>query len=124
MKNVKVTTEELTSKLSILKMTRRTTTAITDKAMTSLAVDVIAQGDLTSLSILTMVDEDTGELIEQSMLCTDTESYTTCSRVVTSLVNDLIELVNSGEVNIEDIGLEFRYMTSKTGNKYLSADIL
>ena len=118
-KIIEKTTENLNSKLSYLKTTRKATIAITDKAMSTLTVDIIPQGDVESLTIFNISGD-----IEQAMISTVSGAYTTCSKVVVSLVAELIDLINSGEVNIDDIGFQFMVVTSKSGNKYIGVDLL
>ena len=124
MKNLIKTTKKLTNALDTLRLKRMATISITDKAMSHLAVDVIAVGELKHISFYDVIDDETGEVNTQVVFGTENGNYSTCSKVVSSLADDIYDLVTSGDVKLDDVGIEFSFANSRNGNKFLNAEIM
>lgn len=123
MKNLVKTTMELNNALDALKIKRMATTSITDKAMTNIAVENIKIGELTGITFYEVVDEETGEVNNQVVFSTDTANYSTCSKVAYGLADDIFDLITSGDINIEEVGIRFSFANSRAGNKFLSCEL-
>lgn len=124
MKNLLKTTVELTNALDTLKLKRLNTISITDKAMTQIAIDSIAVGELTAITFYNVVDEETGESNTQVVFSTIESNYSTCSKVAVSLAEDLYDLIADGDVKLIDVGIKFSFANSRNGNKFLSCEIM
>lgn len=125
MKNIKTTTHELTNKLEALKLSRQATTSVCDKSMKTFNVTEIPVGNVTNLTIMTGMDEETSEEYEQAVIETaDGKAYSSSSMSTVGLVNDIIELVNSGECAITDIGFTFEKITTKNGNNCCACSLI
>ena len=121
MKNIINTTKDTTKKLDSIRLTRATTESITDKTMTNLAIDNIASGDLKSLTLFETDTED-GTTI-QSVFETTKGFYSTCSVVVSDFVSEIIDLINNGDITIDEIEITFSFATSRNGHKYVAMNI-
>lgn len=125
MKNIKTTTHELTNKLEALKLSRQATTSVCDKSMKTFNVTEIPVGNVTNLTIMTGIDEETSEEYEQAVIETaDGKAYSSSSMSAVGLVNDIIELVNAGECAITDIGFTFEKITTKNGNNCCACSLI
>lgn len=125
MKNIKTTTHSLTNKLEALKLSRQATTSVCDKSMKTFNVTEIPVGNVTNLTIMTGMDEETSEEYEQAVIeTTDGKAYSSSSMSTVGLVNDIIELVNAGECDITDIGFTFEKITTKNGNNCCACSLI
>ena len=125
MKTIKTTTHSLTNKLEELKLSRQATTSVCDKTMTTFNVTDIPVGEITNLTIMTGIDEETSEEFEQAVIeTTNGKAYSTSSMSTVALVNDLITMVNAGECNITDIGFTFEKITTKNGNNCCACSLI
>lgn len=125
MKNIKATTNSLTNKLEALKLSRQSTTSVCDKSMKTFNVTEIPVGNVTNLTIMTGMDEETSEEYEQAVIETaDGKAYSSSSMSAVGLVNDIIELVNAGECAITDIGFTFEKITTKNGNNCCACSLI
>lgn len=121
MKQVIKTTKDTTKKLDALKLTRATSESITDKTMTRLAIDNIACGELESLTLFETDTED--GTTTQAVFETASGFYSTCSSVVSDYVSEIIDLINSGDIMVNELNITFGFATSRNGNKYLAMNI-
>ena len=122
MKNIKLTTANITSPIDKIKVSRMNTVSITDKAMSKFEISEIAKGDVKALTIFEGVDDETGEIYEQAVISTDNANYSTCSKSVVTLVSELIEFLN--EDCLKDVGFKFYKKTTKNGNNCVVADLI
>lgn len=120
MKKIVKTTAKINSALDRLRMERMTGMSITDKAMTTL--DIAGSTDILDLHLYE-VDTDDG-CIQQAIIVDGNGAHSTSSKVVISLVDELIDIINNGDANLSDVKLAFSYATSKEGNKYLNATLV
>lgn len=120
MKKIVKTTAKINSALDRLRMERMTGESITDKAMT--ALNIAASTDILDLHLYE-VDTDDG-YIQQAIIVDGNGAHSTSSKVVISLVDELIDIINNGDANLSDVKLAFSYATSKEGNKYLNATLV
>lgn len=123
MKNIKLTTAVIGNPLQELKAKRMSGTSITDKAMTKIEITSLQQGSISDIYMFESVDEETGEVINQTIFETVNGNYSTCSSVVNGLMTELIPLINEGVISLSQVGLEFSYKEARTGNKYLDCTI-
>lgn len=126
MKNIKLTTANITSPIDKIKLERMNTVSITDKAMSKFEISEIEKGDVESLTIFEGVDDETGEIYEQAVISTYTANYSTCSKSVVSLVGELIDILNedSAIISLADVGFKFYKKTTKNGNNCVVADLM
>ena len=124
MKNIKLTTANITSPIDRIKLERINTVSITDKSMSHFEINEIEKGEVKALTIFEGVDDETGEIYTQCVICTDTANYSTCSKSVVSLVTEIINIVASGEITLSDVGLNFYKKTTKNGNNCVVADLI
>nr|DAG48830.1 MAG TPA: hypothetical protein [Caudoviricetes sp.] len=125
MKNIKTTTHELTNKLEALKLSRQATTSVCDKSMKTFNVTEIPVGNVTNLTIMTGMDEETSEEYEQAVIETvEGKAYSSSSMSTVGLVNAIIELVNAGGCAITDIGFTFEKITTKNGNNCCACSLI
>lgn len=125
MKNIKTTTHSLTNKLEALKLSRQATTSVCDKSMKTFNVTEIPVGNVTNMTIMTGIDEETSEEYEQAVIETaEGKAYSSSSMSAVGLVNDIIELVNAGECAITDIGFTFEKITTKNGNNCCACSLI
>lgn len=123
MKDLVKTTFALVNALDALKLKRMNTTSITDKAMSKISAENINVGELKGITFYEVVDEETGEVNNQVVFSTDTVNYSTCSKVAYGLASDIFDLVSSGDIKIEDVGIRFSFANSRAGNKFLSCEL-
>ena len=108
MKKIKTTTHSLTNKLEELKLSRLSTISVCDKTMTTFNVTEIPVGNVSNLTIMSGMDDETSEEFEQAVIETsDGKAFSSSSMSTVGLVDELITLVNSGECNITDNGFTF-----------------
>lgn len=120
MKKIVKTTAKINSALDRLRMERLTGESITDKAMTTLSVT-----DTTGILDLHLYEVDTDDgYVQQAIIVDASGAHSTSSKVVISLVDELIDIINNGDANLSDVKLVFSYATSKEGNKYLNATLV
>lgn len=125
MKNITTTTHSLTNKLEALKLSRQATTSVCDKSMKTFNVTEIPAGNVTNLTIMTGMNEETSEEYEQAVIETaDGKAYSSSSMSAVGLVHDIIELVNAGECAITDIGFTFEKITTKNGNNCCACSLI
>lgn len=124
MKELTKTTMKLNNALDALKLKRLNTVSITDKAMTQLAVDNIAVGELKHITFYNIVDDETGDENVQVVFGTDNENFSTCSKVAVSFAGDIYDLVIAGDARLDDVGIKFSYANSRNGNKFLACEIM
>lgn len=125
MKNIKTTTHSLANKLEEFKLSRRSTTSVCDKSMKTFNVTEIPVGNVTNLTIMTGIDEETSEVYEQAVIETaDGKAYSSSSMSTVELVKDIIELVKDGECAITDIGFTFEKITTKNGNNCCACSLI
>ena len=125
MKKIKTTTHSLTNKLEELKLSRLSTTSVCDRAMATFNVTEIPVGNVTNLTIMSGMDEETSEEFEQAVIETsDGKAFSSSSMSTVGLVDELITLVNSGECNITDIGFTFEKITTKNGNNCCACSLI
>ena len=125
MKKIKATTHKIASKLEELKLTRLSTTSVCDKTMTTFNVTEIPVKNVSDLSIMTGMDEETSEEYEQAVIETvDGNRYSSSSMSTVGLVSELIDLVNTGECEISEIGLSFEKITTKNGNNCCACSLM
>lgn len=124
MKEITKTTMKLNNALDALKLKRLNTVSITDKAMTQLAIDNIAVGELKHITFYNVTDEETGEINSQVVFGTERGNFSTCSAVVLSLAYDIYDGVVDNDIVLQDVGLKFGFGNSRNGNKYLSCEIM
>lgn len=125
MKNIKLTTANITSPIDKIKLSRMNTVSITDKAMSKFEISEIAKGDVKALTIFDGVDDETGEKYEQCVISTDSVNYSTCSKSIVSLVGELIDILNKDStINLNDVGFKFYKKTTKNGNNCVVADLI
>lgn len=117
MKKIIKTTSQINNALDRLRMERLTGESITDKAMTALSI--INSTDILALHLYE-VDTDDG-YIQQAIIVDGNGAHSTSSKVVISLVDELIDIINNGDASLSDVKFMFGYATSKEGNKYLNA---
>ena len=116
MKKIKNTTHKITNKLMELKLSRLSTTSVCDKTMATFNVSEIPVGNVTNLTIMNGIDDETSEEFEQVVIETvDGYAYSTCSMSAVTLMNELINMINDGECSIGDIGFTFEKITTKNG---------
>ena len=106
MKNIKLTTANITSPIDKIKLQRMNTVSITDKAMSHFEINEIAKGDVKALTIFDGVDD--------------------CSKSIVSLVGELIDILNedSAIISLNDVGFKFYKKTTKNGNNCVVADLI
>lgn len=120
MKHLIASTAKVEKRIDMIKVERMTGISITDKAMTTVAVDTI-----NTVTNLYVFDVETEEgTITQAIIATDDDMYSTCSTIAVDLIRELIQLVNKGEVSLSEIGFDVKITVSKTGNKYLDLQLL
>lgn len=125
MKKINNTTHKITNKLMELKLSRLATTSVCDKTMTTFNVSEIPVGNVTNLTIMNGIDDETSEEFEQAVIETvDGKVYSTCSVSTLSLVNELITMINDGECSIADIGFTFEKITTKNGNNCCACSLI
>lgn len=120
MKKIVKTTAKINSALDRLRMERLTGESITDKAMTALSIT-----DSTVILDLHLFEVDTDDgYIQQAIIVDDNGAHSTSSKVVISLVDELIDIINNGDAMLSDVKIAYSYATSKEGNKYLNATLI
>lgn len=120
MKKIVKTTAKINSALDRLRMERLTGESITDKAMTALSIT-----DSTVILDLHLYEVDTDDgYIQQAIIVDDNGAHSTSSKVVISLVDELIDIINNGDAMLSDVKIVYSYATSKEGNKYLNATLI
>lgn len=125
MKKIKNTTHALTNKLESLKLSRLSTTSVCDKTMSIFNVTEIPVGNVENLTIMNGMDEETSEEFEQAVIETvDGKVYSTCSMSAVSLINELIDMIDSEECGIADIGFTFERITTKNGNNCCACSLI
>lgn len=125
MKKIKKTTHSLTNKLDSLKLSRLSTTSVCDKTMSTFNVSEIPVGNVTNLTIMNGIDEETSEEFEQAVIETvDGKAYSTCSMSTLTLADELITMINDGECSIADIGFIFEKITTKNGNNCCACSLI
>ena len=116
MKKLVKTTTVASNALTRLKLERLTGEAITDKGMTSLSADTI-----TGITAMHIYEIDTpDDLITQAIIEDASGVHSTCSSVAITLIDELIELVNNGDVKLDEITLKVTLAVSQEGKKYLN----
>lgn len=101
-------------------MERMVGESITDKAMTTLSIT-----DATEILSLELYEVDTDDGYIQQAIIVDTKgAHSTSSKVVISLVEELIDIINNGDAKLSDVKIAFSYATSREGNKYLNATLI
>ena len=116
MKKLASTTTSISNALTRLKLERLTGESITDKGMTSLSTDVI-----TGITAMHIYDVETPDGIIQQAIIEDASGvHSTCSSVAITLIAELIDLVNDGDVKLEEITLKVTLAVSQEGKKYLN----
>ena len=121
MKQIIKTTKDITKKIDTLRLTRATAESITDKTMTKLTIDTIPAGELKSITLFETDTED--GTTNQSVFETNIGYFSTCSKVVCDFVSEIIDIVNDGEISIEELEVTFGFATSRNGNKYVAMNI-
>lgn len=121
MKRIIKTTRNMSSKLDELRLTRANTISITNKTMTEMSISEIKLGALNSLTLFE-TDTEEGTAV-QAVFETTGAYYSTCSKVVTDFVNDIIDLINNGEVSTAELAVTFNISTSRNGNNFLAMNI-
>ena len=121
MKTIIKTTKDVSKKLDMLRLTRASSESITDKTMTALAIDNITSGELKSLTLFETDTED--GIITQVLFETVSGFYSTCSTVVSDYVSEIIDLINTGDITIDELNITFNFATSLNGHKYLAMNI-
>lgn len=116
MKNLVKTTTVASNSLTRLKLERLTGESITDKGMTSLSTDILT--DITAMHIYEIDTED--DLVHQAIIEDASGVHSTCSSVAISLIDELIDLVNNGDVKLDEITLKATLSVSREGKKYLN----
>ena len=126
MKNIELTTANITSPIDKIKLSRMNTVSITDKAMTHFEINEIEKGEVKELTVFYGADDETGETYEQCVISTDTANYSTCSKSIVSLVKELIDIINadSAIISLNDVGFKFYKKTTKNGNNCVVADLI
>lgn len=125
MKKINNTTHKITNKLMELKLARLSTTSVCDKTMATFNVSEIPVGNVTNLTIMNGIDDETSEEFEQAVIETvDGKAYSTCSMSTITLVAELITMINDGECNISDIGFTFEKITTKNGNNCCACSLI
>lgn len=120
MKHLVASTAKVEKRIDMVKVERMTGVSITDKAMTTVAVDTIDP-----VSNMYIFDVETEEgTITQAIITTDDIAYSTCSAIAVDLIRELIQLVNKGEVSLSEIGFNVNITVSKAGNKYLDLQLM
>lgn len=120
MKHLVASTAKVEKRIDMVKVERMTGVSITDKAMTTVAVDTID-----TVSNMYVFDVETEEgTITQAIIATDDIAYSTCSAIAVDLIRELIQLVNKGEVSLSEIGFNVNITVSKAGNKYLDLQLM
>lgn len=120
MKHLVASTAKVEKRIDMLKVERMTGVSITDKAMTTVAVDTI--DPVTNLYIFDVETEEGN--ITQAIIATDDNAYSTCSTVAVELIRELIELVNKGDISLSEIGFNVKIAVSRAGNKYLDLQFM
>lgn len=120
MKHLVASTAKVEKRIDMIKVERMTGISITDKAMTTTAVDSI---DIVTNLYVFDVETEEGT-ITQAIIATDDDTYSTCSAIAVELIRELIQLVNKGEVSLSEIGFNVKITVSKTGNKYLDLQLM
>lgn len=116
MKKLVKTTTVASNALTRLKLERLTGESITDKGMTSLSTDVI-----TGVTAMHIYEVDTPDgNIQQAIIEDASGVHSTCSSVAITLIDELIELVNNGDVKLDEITLKVTLAVSQEGKKYLN----
>ena len=118
------TTFETRKALDKIKLEGMTLTSITDKTMTALSVEEIPVGAVTGLTVFEGCDEATGEAFYTAVVSTADRNYSSGSVVLLNRVNDLTDIINSGECKVDEFGFRFGFSTTNSGNKCLSVDII
>lgn len=121
MKTIIKTTKDVSKKLDMLRLTRASSESITDKTMTALAIDNITSGELKSLTLFETDTEDGSTT--QTVFETVSGYYSTCSTVVSDYVSEIIDLINSGDITIDELNITFNFATSRNGHKYVAMNI-
>lgn len=121
MKQIIKTTKDITKKLDTLRLTRATAESITDKTMSKLTIDSIPAGELKSLTLFETDTED--GTTAQSVFETSIGYFSTCSTVVADYVSEIIDIVNAGEITLDELEITFSFATSRNGHKYVAMNI-
>lgn len=125
MKKIKNTTHKITNKLMELKLSILPTISVCDKTMAIFNVSEIPVGNVTNLTIMDGVDEETSEEFVQAVIETvEGKAYSTCSMSATTLVGELITMINDGECSIADIGFTFEKIATKNGNNCCACSLI
>ena len=120
MKHLVASTAKIEKRIDMLKVERMTGVSITDKAMTTIAVDSID-----TVMNLYVLDVETEEgTITQAIIETDDNTYSTCSAIAVDLIRELIQLVNKGDISLSEIGFKVKIAVARTGNKYLDLQLM
>lgn len=120
MKHLVASTAKVEKRIDKVKIERMSGVSIVDKAMTH--VEVSSINPVTNMYIFE-VDIDEG-VITQAIIESDVDRYSTSSSVAIDLVEELIEMVNDGDVALSDIGFNVSISVSRTGNKYLDLQLM
>ena len=116
MKKLVKTTTIASNALTRLKLERLTGDSITDKGMTSLSTDII-----TDVKAMHIYEVDTPDgYIQQAIIEDASGVHSTCSSVAITLIDELIDLVNNGDVELGEITLKVTLAVSQEGKKYLN----
>lgn len=108
-----------------LKLSRLATTSVCDKTMATFNVSEIPIGNVSNLTIMNGIDDETSEEFEQAVIETvDGKAYSTCSMSTLTLVDELITMINDGECSIADIGFTFEKITTKNGNNCCACSLI
>lgn len=125
MKKINKTTHKITNKLMELKISRLSTTSVCDKTMTTFNVSEIPVGNVTNLTIMNGIDDETSEEFEQAVIETvDGKAYSTCSMSAVTLIDELIDMIDGGECSVVDIGFTFEKNTTKNGNNCCACSLI
>ena len=125
MKKINNTTHKITNKLMGLKLSRLSTTSVCDKTMTTFNVSEIPVGNVSNLTIMCGIDDETSEEFKQAVIETvDGKAYSTCSMSALTLIDELISMINEGECSITDIGFTFAKITTKNGNNCCACSLI
>lgn len=117
MKKLIKSTTVVKNALDRLRMERMVGVSITDKAMTELSVERVE-----NIKAMHLFEVDTDDGYIQQVIIEDVNgAHSSSSKVLISLVDELIDIVNNGEASLTDITIDFEYGNSGTGNKYLNA---
>lgn len=121
MKTLLKTSRKINSALEKFATEHMGTISLTDKAMTGLSIDKI---DVDSMYLFETCDNETGDVITQAVISDGVNCYSTCSSIVVSMVDQLIDMVNNGDANVSDIHMSFAYGNTRNGNKCLTCNIM